>query len=73
MKVADTPELVASAVVNAATEANPHRRYAAGRTAQQVSLLSALRSRVGVRPEPAEADALTGIADDGEQSCGSSG
>lgn len=39
MKTADTPELVASAVVKAATEANPHRRYAAGRTARQVRLL----------------------------------
>ena len=39
MKVADSPELVASAVMKASTEANPHRRYAAGRTARQVSLL----------------------------------
>src|ERR671919_1133982 len=39
MKTADTPELVATAVVKASTEANPHRRYAAGRTARQVSLL----------------------------------
>jgi NAD(P)-dependent dehydrogenase (short-subunit alcohol dehydrogenase family) len=39
MKTADTPELVASAVVKASTEANPRRRYAAGRTARQVSLL----------------------------------
>jgi hypothetical protein len=39
MKMADTPELVASAVVKAATEANPHGRYAAGRTARQVNLL----------------------------------
>src|SRR5437868_947932 len=39
MKTADTPELVASAVVKASTEANPHRRYAAGRAARQVSLL----------------------------------
>jgi NAD(P)-dependent dehydrogenase (short-subunit alcohol dehydrogenase family) len=39
MKTADTPELVASAVVKASTEASPHRRYAAGRTARQVSLL----------------------------------
>jgi NAD(P)-dependent dehydrogenase (short-subunit alcohol dehydrogenase family) len=39
MKTADTPELVASAVVKAATEANPRRRYAAGRAARQVSLL----------------------------------
>jgi NAD(P)-dependent dehydrogenase (short-subunit alcohol dehydrogenase family) len=39
MKTADTPELVATAVVKAATEANPHRRYAAGRAARQVSLL----------------------------------
>ena len=39
MKTADTPELVASAVVKAATETNPHRRYAAGRAARQISLL----------------------------------
>jgi NAD(P)-dependent dehydrogenase (short-subunit alcohol dehydrogenase family) len=39
MKTADTPELVASAVVKASTEANPHGRYTAGRTARQVSLL----------------------------------
>jgi NAD(P)-dependent dehydrogenase (short-subunit alcohol dehydrogenase family) len=39
MKTADTPELVARAVVKASTEANPHRRYTAGRTARQVSLL----------------------------------
>ena len=39
MKTADTPELVASTVVRASTAANPPRRYAAGRTARQVSLL----------------------------------
>ena len=39
MKTADAPELVASAVVKAATDANPSRRYAAGRMAKQVSLL----------------------------------
>ena len=39
MKSADTPELVAGAVVKASTEAKPHRRYAAGRAARQVSLL----------------------------------
>lgn len=39
MKAADSPELVASAVLKASTDANPHRRYAAGRTARQVSLL----------------------------------
>ena len=39
MKSADTPELVADAVLKAATEANPNRRYAAGRMARQVSLL----------------------------------
>src|ERR687895_2780743 len=39
MKVADSPELVASAVVKASTAANPQRRYTAGRTARQVSLL----------------------------------
>jgi len=39
MKTADTPELVASAVVKASTVAKPHRRYAAGRTARQISLL----------------------------------
>ena len=39
MKNGDAPELVASAVVKAATAATPRRRYAAGRTARQVSLL----------------------------------
>jgi NAD(P)-dependent dehydrogenase (short-subunit alcohol dehydrogenase family) len=39
MKVADSPELVASAVVKASTTANPDRRYTAGRQARQVSLL----------------------------------
>ena len=39
MKTADTPELVASSVVNASTEANPRRRYTAGRAARQISLL----------------------------------
>jgi len=39
MKTADTPELVANAVVKAATEVTPNRRYAAGRMARQVSLL----------------------------------
>ena len=39
MKTADSPELVATAVVKASTAANPQRRYAAGRTARQVSLL----------------------------------
>jgi short-subunit dehydrogenase len=39
MKTADTPELVATAVVKAATDANPNRRYAAGRMARQISLL----------------------------------
>jgi NAD(P)-dependent dehydrogenase (short-subunit alcohol dehydrogenase family) len=39
MKTADTPELVAAAVVKAATDANPNRRYAAGRVARQISLL----------------------------------
>jgi NAD(P)-dependent dehydrogenase (short-subunit alcohol dehydrogenase family) len=39
MKNADAPELVASAVVEASTAATPRRRYTAGRTARQVSLL----------------------------------
>jgi short-subunit dehydrogenase len=39
MKTADTPELVASAVVKASTAANPRPRYAAGRAARQISLL----------------------------------
>jgi NAD(P)-dependent dehydrogenase (short-subunit alcohol dehydrogenase family) len=39
MKGADSPELVASAVVKASTEANPQRRYTAGRAARQISLL----------------------------------
>lgn len=36
---ADSPELVAEAVLKASTVANPRRRYTAGRTARQVSLL----------------------------------
>jgi len=39
MKTADTPELVASAVVKASTAAHPRSRYTAGRAARQVSLL----------------------------------
>ena len=39
MKAADTPELVARAVVKASTNTNPQPRYAAGRRARQVSLL----------------------------------
>ncbi len=39
MKMADSPELVASAVVKASTAANPHRRYTAGTAARQISLL----------------------------------
>jgi NAD(P)-dependent dehydrogenase (short-subunit alcohol dehydrogenase family) len=39
MKSADSPELVASAVVKASTAATPHRRYTAGRMARQISLL----------------------------------
>jgi short-subunit dehydrogenase len=39
MKVADSPELVADAVVKASTAANPHRRYTAGRAAGQISFL----------------------------------
>ena len=39
MKAADTPELVARAVVKASTDTNPQPRYAAGRRARQVSLL----------------------------------
>jgi NAD(P)-dependent dehydrogenase (short-subunit alcohol dehydrogenase family) len=39
MKTADTPELVASAVVKASTDANPPSRYTAGRAARQISLL----------------------------------
>src|SRR3954464_2576906 len=39
MKVADSPELVASAVVKASTAPKPERRYTAGRAARQISLL----------------------------------
>ena len=39
MKVADSPELVATAVVKAATAPSPQGRYTAGRQARQVSLL----------------------------------
>jgi len=39
MKVADSPEVVASAVVKASTAVNPDRRYTAGKAARQISLL----------------------------------
>ena len=39
MKTADSPELVADAVVKASTAANPQRRYTAGKAARQISLL----------------------------------
>ena len=39
MKNADSPELVAKAVLKASTAANPRRRYTAGGFARQVSLL----------------------------------
>src|SRR5437867_3977374 len=39
MKTADSPELVAQAVLKACTAPNPRRRYAAGGMARQVSLL----------------------------------
>jgi short-subunit dehydrogenase len=39
MPKADRPELVADVVVKAATDAHPRRRYAAGKTARQVSML----------------------------------
>jgi NAD(P)-dependent dehydrogenase (short-subunit alcohol dehydrogenase family) len=39
MKTADTPELVARAVVKASTDVNPQGRYTAGRAARQISLL----------------------------------
>ena len=39
MKNADSPEVVAKAVLKASTAANPRRRYTAGGFAQQVSLL----------------------------------
>ena len=53
MKTADEPELVANAVVKAATETKPERRYTAGRAARQISLLrsfvptSAFHRRLG--------------------------
>jgi len=42
MKVADTPELVARAVLKASTEASPRRRYTAGKMARQISILRRL-------------------------------
>jgi short-subunit dehydrogenase len=42
MTIGDAPEIVADAVVVAATAARPRRRYAAGKTAKQLSLLRRL-------------------------------
>ena len=39
MPTADPPEVVAKAVLRAATEKHPRRRYTAGKVAQQISLL----------------------------------
>jgi NAD(P)-dependent dehydrogenase (short-subunit alcohol dehydrogenase family) len=39
MPKADQPEVVADVVVKAATDANPRRRYTAGKAAQQISIL----------------------------------
>jgi NAD(P)-dependent dehydrogenase (short-subunit alcohol dehydrogenase family) len=39
MKTADSPELVADAVVKASSATNPQRRYTAGKAARQISLL----------------------------------
>ena len=39
MPKADRPEVVAKVVVRAATDKRPRRRYTAGRTARQVSML----------------------------------
>lgn len=46
MKTADSPELIAAAVVKASSEANPACRYPAGRQARQVSLLRRFVPRV---------------------------
>ena len=39
MKTADSPDVVAERVVEAATTASPRRRYTCGKTARQVSVL----------------------------------
>ena len=39
MPKADLPDVVAAAVVKAATDARPRRRYTAGKAAQQISIL----------------------------------
>jgi hypothetical protein len=39
MKTADSPEVVANAILKAATAPNPRRRYTAGALARQISFL----------------------------------
>jgi hypothetical protein len=39
MKTADSPEVVANAILKAATAPHPRRRYTAGALARQISLL----------------------------------
>ena len=63
MKVADSPELVASAVVKASTAANPQPALHRGQDGAPDQSAPALRSRGGVRQESAEADALAGIGE----------
>lgn len=42
MSTADPPEWVADAVLRAATDRRPRRRYAAGKVARQISVLRRL-------------------------------
>jgi hypothetical protein len=60
MKTADSPEIVAEGVVEAATTTSPRRRYTCGKVARQASATS-FRPRTDVRQEPPQADGIAGL------------
>jgi NAD(P)-dependent dehydrogenase (short-subunit alcohol dehydrogenase family) len=62
MTTGDPPDVVAEAVVTAATAAAPRLRYTAGLPGQAGQPAEALRPRLGIRQEPAQAVADAGVS-----------
>jgi hypothetical protein len=61
MEKGDAPDVVAKAILAAATDPTPKRRYAAGKMARQVSFLRRFRPRIRIRREPAKAARAAGL------------
>ena len=57
----DAPDIVASTVVKAATDATPRRRYTAGKQAGQVRFLRRFLPEVHARQEPAQIQRTAGL------------